>query len=188
MQTSFVNLLPNFAGIEMSGGLEYVSKIMFKTKSQPDPKSGEVATGQSLVWVLMKFMIPVAVFSAFLANIPLVAMMIPPVADYARRVSSGSKPRLFASTSEIVKITCKYLRPMAAEVLSIMHSGNSPAVVTVRFKHTSELGMKTCKYSLKQTRLQLPSLDCKRNEIQVETLNEIVLLLILTCLSSIMCS
>jgi hypothetical protein len=76
----------------MSGGLEYVSKIMFKTKSQPDPKSGEVTTGQSLVWVLMKFMIPVAIFSAFLANIPLVAMMIPPVADYARRVSSGSKP------------------------------------------------------------------------------------------------
>lgn len=40
----------------------------------------------SITWVLLKFSVPVAIFSAFLANIPLVAMMIPPIVEYSKKV------------------------------------------------------------------------------------------------------
>lgn len=43
-------------------------------------------TKDSIVWILVKFTVPVAMFSAFLANIPLVAMMIPPIIEYSKKV------------------------------------------------------------------------------------------------------
>ncbi len=74
-------------GIELSGGLEYVSSFMFSTKKiivKPGQRVWKSA--KSVVWVLLKLSLPVAIFSAFLANIPLVAMMIPPIVEYAKKV------------------------------------------------------------------------------------------------------
>ncbi|MCO5605116.1 hypothetical protein L7F22_059296 [Adiantum nelumboides] len=75
-------------GIELSGGLEYVSKIMFQTK-RVELKPGQrlKKSDNSVVWILLRFTVPVALFSAFLANIPLVAMMIPPIVEFSRRVN-----------------------------------------------------------------------------------------------------
>ncbi|KAH7365617.1 hypothetical protein KP509_18G037900 [Ceratopteris richardii] len=75
-------------GIELSGGLEYVSRMMFRTeKKQPRPGQTVKKSDNSIVWVLMKFTVPVIIFSAFLANIPLVAMMIPPIVEFSRRIN-----------------------------------------------------------------------------------------------------
>ncbi|CAI5969434.1 unnamed protein product [Closterium sp. NIES-65] len=75
-------------GIETSGGLEYVSKFLFSTKSGKKSKSFLVRGSEnSIVWVLLKFTVPVALFSAFLANIPLVAMMIPPIVEFSKKVN-----------------------------------------------------------------------------------------------------
>eukprot|EP00250_Pteridium_aquilinum_P001663 c11867_g1_i1 orf=350-1390(+) len=75
-------------GIELSGGLEYVSKLMFKTPKTEEKVSKLIGKhGNSIVWILLKFTIPVAIFSAFLANIPLVAMMIPPITEFSRKVN-----------------------------------------------------------------------------------------------------
>ncbi|KAI5083660.1 hypothetical protein GOP47_0003403 [Adiantum capillus-veneris] len=75
-------------GIELSGGLEYVSKIMFQTKKvELKPGQRFKKSDSSVVWILLRFTVPVALFSAFLANIPLVAMMIPPIVEFSRRVS-----------------------------------------------------------------------------------------------------
>ncbi|MCO5557907.1 hypothetical protein L7F22_011480 [Adiantum nelumboides] len=75
-------------GIELSGGLEYVSKIMFQIK-RVELKPGQrlKKSDNSVVWILLRFTVPVALFSAFLANIPLVAMMIPPIVEFSRRVN-----------------------------------------------------------------------------------------------------
>lgn len=77
-----------FPGIELSGGLECVSKLMFKTPKTDKVNKLMVKHGNSIVWILLRFTIPVAIFSAFLANIPLVAMMIPPITEFSRKVST----------------------------------------------------------------------------------------------------
>ncbi|CAI5522246.1 unnamed protein product [Closterium sp. Naga37s-1] len=75
-------------GIETSGGLEYVSKFLFSTKSGKKSKSFLVRGSEnSIVWVLLNYTVPVALFSAFLANIPLVAMMIPPIVEFSKKVN-----------------------------------------------------------------------------------------------------
>ncbi|CAI7804165.1 unnamed protein product [Closterium sp. NIES-54] len=75
-------------GIETSGGLEYVSKFLFSAKTGKKSKSFLVRGSEnSIVWVLLKFTVPVALFSAFLANIPLVAMMIPPIVEFSKKVN-----------------------------------------------------------------------------------------------------
>ncbi|XP_024377736.1 putative sulfur deprivation response regulator isoform X3 [Physcomitrium patens] len=75
-------------GIEQSGGLEYVSSMLFSTKKDIiKPGQHITKTKNSIVWVLVKFTVPVALFSAFLANIPLVAMMIPPIVEYSKKVN-----------------------------------------------------------------------------------------------------
>lgn len=71
--------------------MEYVSKVLFSTKKKV-LKPGEVPSksANSIVWVLLKFCIPVGLFSAFLANIPLVAMMIPPIVEFGTKVTQDS--------------------------------------------------------------------------------------------------
>jgi Na+/H+ antiporter NhaD/arsenite permease-like protein len=68
--------------------LEYVSSLLFSTKKDVMKPGQRIwKTKDSIVWVLLKFTVPVAIFSAFLANIPLVAMMIPPIIEYSKKVS-----------------------------------------------------------------------------------------------------
>ncbi|XP_024545096.1 putative sulfur deprivation response regulator [Selaginella moellendorffii] len=71
-------------GIEQSGGLEYVSRLLFR--ADDDKKEDNPAKQGNIVGVMLKFTVPVAIFSAFLANIPLVAMMIPPIVEFAKKV------------------------------------------------------------------------------------------------------
>eukprot|EP00897_Mesotaenium_endlicherianum_P005624 jgi/Mesen1/508/ME000104S10599 len=82
-------------GIEQSGGLEYVSRLLFSTRS-PEESKGRAyrPSDESIVWVILKFSIPVALFSAFLANIPLVAMMIPPIVEFSRKVNTAPSKML----------------------------------------------------------------------------------------------
>jgi len=80
------------SGIEQSGGLEYVSSLLFNTKKDVMKPGQKIwKTKDSIVWVLVKFTVPVAIFSAFLANIPLVAMMIPPIVEYSKKVLDFTK-------------------------------------------------------------------------------------------------
>ncbi|KAJ7520155.1 hypothetical protein O6H91_20G069600 [Diphasiastrum complanatum] len=72
-------------GVEQSGGLEYVSGFLFSTKSSSKQRVSKSAN--SMVWVLMKFGVPVALLSAFLANIALVAMMIPAIVQFSAKVN-----------------------------------------------------------------------------------------------------
>ncbi|KAJ7552305.1 hypothetical protein O6H91_06G049600 [Diphasiastrum complanatum] len=82
-------------GIEQSGGLEYVSKFLFSTKSKViNPGQRVSKSDNSMVWVLLKFSVPVAFFSAFLANIPLVAMMISPIVEFSRKVNMAPSKML----------------------------------------------------------------------------------------------
>jgi hypothetical protein len=73
----------------MSGGLEYLTSVLFKAPNVSKSRQGSrpSRTEGSIVWVLLKFCVPVAIFSAFLANIPLVAMMIPPILEFANKVN-----------------------------------------------------------------------------------------------------
>ncbi|KAL3692096.1 hypothetical protein R1sor_005747 [Riccia sorocarpa] len=77
-------------GIEQSGGLEYVASVLFKTPDKTKEMLSSLRpskTKGSIVWILLKFSVPVAIFSAFLANIPLVAMMIPPIVEFGKKVN-----------------------------------------------------------------------------------------------------
>ena len=81
--------LAMLSGIEQSGGLEYVSSVLFSTKKNINKPGQRVwKSANSIVWVLVKFSVPVAIFSAFLANIPLVAMMIPPIVEFSKKVGT----------------------------------------------------------------------------------------------------
>ncbi|BBN14688.1 hypothetical protein MPTK1_6g13670 [Marchantia polymorpha subsp. ruderalis] len=80
----------SFRCIEQSGGLEYVASVLFRTPDKTKellPGFRPSKTKGSIVWVLLKFSVPVAIFSAFLANIPLVAMMIPPIVEFGKKVN-----------------------------------------------------------------------------------------------------
>ncbi|KAL2621959.1 hypothetical protein R1flu_002164 [Riccia fluitans] len=77
-------------GIEQSGGLEYVASVLFRTPDKTKEMLSSLRpskTKGSIVWVLLKFSVPVAIFSAVLANIPLVAMMIPPIVQFGNKVN-----------------------------------------------------------------------------------------------------
>lgn len=53
-------------GIETSGGLEYVSKALFSTKNSVEKHNAFPgrSTANSIVWVILRFAVPVAIFSA----------------------------------------------------------------------------------------------------------------------------
>ncbi|CAM6087847.1 unnamed protein product [Calypogeia fissa] len=120
-------------GIEMSGGLEYVASVLFRAPKKSKPmRLGRTPsrTEGSIVWVLLKFCVPVAIFSAFLANIPLVAMMIPPILEFGNKVNMAPSKMLMplsyaanlgGTMTLIGASTNLVVLSMAAQKLPTMH-------------------------------------------------------------------
>ncbi|CAM6093297.1 unnamed protein product [Calypogeia fissa] len=120
-------------GIEMSGGLEYVASVLFRAPKKSKPmRLGRTPsrTEGSIVWVLLKFCVPVAIFSAFLANIPLVAMMIPPILEFGNKVNMAPSKMLMplsyaanlgGTMTVIGASTNLVVLSMAAQKLPTMH-------------------------------------------------------------------
>lgn len=83
-----------YLGIQHTGGLEYVVKYILR-----EPTSVYMAQ--------LRLMVPVAVISAFINNIPLVAMTIPMVEQWCKTIKmSPSKLMMPLSFATILGGTC----------------------------------------------------------------------------------
>ncbi|GBG77444.1 hypothetical protein CBR_g23893 [Chara braunii] len=121
-------------GIEQSGGLEYISKLLFRSSSSSSgmaDREDRRQTGwqSSLPWIIFKFSLPAAAFSAVLANVPLVCMLIPPIVEYGRRVNiAPSKMLMPLSFSSLL-----------GGLLTIIGSATNIVVLSLGTKSVPEL-------------------------------------------------
>jgi len=138
------------AGIQETGGLDY---IVGRLLGQP----------RSLAAAQLRMMLPVSAISAFLNNTPVVAMMVPMVGDWSRRIGiSPSKLYIPLSYAAIVGGSCTIIGTATNLVVLGLANDRIPEMHVGMFE-IAQLGLPvtlvTLLYTLVASRALLPTRD-----------------------------
>ncbi|KAH9328315.1 hypothetical protein KI387_000423, partial [Taxus chinensis] len=125
--------------VEQSGVLEHIAKLLFKTTGYEEQNGGDKK--KNMLWVLLQFLVPLAIVSAFVVNTPLVALMIPFILKFHKKGKKTKYLNKLSVKERLFEAVIPSRSPMVGKKISYirLNTRNDRAVVAALHRHGTRL-------------------------------------------------